>query len=294
MPPPPTSLRASLPLLALLLLGWATTAVIVQGSDRQVNNDQQLYDAFVDQTVGSIGLAYNDASLAPYATALTNYRSLNIYGALPGANPTFDFAYIGGAVSLAAGTTFKLQGLSLFRMQALRAPVGLFTTSPGATVVVQDCINNQQVCWPSEAAQVYFTQVFTRPADFPGAQTATICPPNSETTCNQYTFNGGYNMHYVNTVINCQTFPDPLPVCPTLAADVGTPSAYNCLAMSLYVPTTVLLQQQRVTKAIKLEAVGDAVNMITEAGCVVFVEGEGVVVHGLGLRGRWAARGLQY
>ncbi|GIL64174.1 hypothetical protein Vafri_18135, partial [Volvox africanus] len=101
-----------------------------------------------------------------------------------------------------------------------------------------------QVCWPSEAAQVYFLQVFSRPPNIPGAQTASICAPRTETTCNQYSFQdiafgvnpspefgtGGYDMHYVNTVINCQSFADPLPVCSTLQSDVGTPNAYNCLA----------------------------------------------------------------
>ncbi len=36
-------------------------------------------------------------------------------------------------------------GLTLRRLQALRAPIGLFATSPGATVVLQDCNNVQQV-----------------------------------------------------------------------------------------------------------------------------------------------------
>lgn len=38
-------------------------------------------------------------------------------------------------------------GLNLVRMQALRSPVGIFAASPGANVVVQNSVNNQQVGW---------------------------------------------------------------------------------------------------------------------------------------------------
>lgn len=168
-------------------------------------------------------------------------RSLTIYGNVQGTRPSFDFAYLGAIVQLPAGTTFTLRGLTLRRMQALRAPVGIFATSPNANVVIRNCINVQQVCWPHEAAQVYFLQVFQRP--FEGTNQATICAPRTEGTCNQYTFtdvglfvnpspefgSGGYTMRYLNSYIQCQSYPNPLPSCPTLQSDLAT-NPYNCLA----------------------------------------------------------------
>ncbi|KXZ54179.1 hypothetical protein GPECTOR_5g275 [Gonium pectorale] len=219
-----------------------------------VRNDNELYNAFINQGVDWIGLAYDGASLAPYSANILKYtatsgpfpvqRSLTIEGSSPTGSPqqrAFDFAYIGGVVALARGNTFTLRGLSLSRMQALRAPVGLFSSSEGATVRVENCVNNQQVCWPHEAANVYFLQVFQRPDG--QAQQATICAPGTETSCSQYTFTnvgfrvnrspefntGGYDMYYINTVINCLSYANPLPSCPTLLTDLST-NPYNCLA----------------------------------------------------------------
>ncbi len=42
----------------------------------QVKNDKDFYNAFMDDSVGAIGLSYDGASLAPYAQALYNYVSV--------------------------------------------------------------------------------------------------------------------------------------------------------------------------------------------------------------------------
>ncbi|KAG2494254.1 hypothetical protein HYH03_007609 [Edaphochlamys debaryana] len=232
--------------VALALAAAGAPRAAAQLSDRKVSNDQQLYNAFTDQTVGSIGIAYGGANLAPYAKQLQDSgvvvtRSLTIYGATGSSRPTLDFGYVGRAVTLASGVTLTLRGLNLYRAQAMRAPIGAFAASPGATVVIQDCTNNQQVCWPHVAARTYFLQVFQRP--FPGSQSASICPDGSEGSCNTYTFNdiglyvnpsnfgtGGYNLRYLNTQVVCQSYASPLPVCPSLEADIAAGNPYNCLA----------------------------------------------------------------
>ncbi|PNW73540.1 hypothetical protein CHLRE_13g563250v5 [Chlamydomonas reinhardtii] len=237
---------------------WAL-GVSAEQTDRQVNSDGSLFAALTNPAIRSIGVAHSGASLAPYAQALYNAvashgplqlnRSLTLYGATAGAS--LDFAYVAGVVRLAPATTLTLKGLQLYRAQALRAPLGLLATSPGASVVIQDCTNNQQVCWPHEAAQAYFLRVFARP--FPGSQQAALCAPGSEATCRTYTFTdigffvnpspefgtGGYTLRYLNTLIACQAYPDPVPTCPSLAADITQPppAPYTCLA-SVYDPAS--------------------------------------------------------
>lgn len=46
-----------------------------QLSDKKVYNDKDFYNAFIDDSVGAIGLSYDGASLAPYAQALYKYLS---------------------------------------------------------------------------------------------------------------------------------------------------------------------------------------------------------------------------
>ncbi|KAG2424012.1 hypothetical protein HXX76_014837 [Chlamydomonas incerta] len=250
------ALAAAAALLLLLapapLLPRGGGGVSAQQTDRQANSDGGLYAALINPAITSIGIAYTGASLAPYAQSLyvavaSNgpfqlNRSLTLYGATAGAS--LDFAYVAGVVTAAPGTTLTLKGLSLYRAQALRAPLALLATSPGAAVVVQDCTNNQQVCWPHVAATAYFLQVFSRP--FPGNQQANICAPGTEATCRTYTFTdigflvnpapefgtGGYSLHYLNTAIACQAYADPLPSCPSLASDITQPppAPYTCLA----------------------------------------------------------------
>ncbi len=88
---------------------------------------------------------------------------------------------------------------------------------------------------------MYFLQVFQRPFDV--TNQATICAPGTEGSCNQYTFtdvglfvnpspefgSGGYTMRYLNSYIQCESYPSPLPSCPTLQSDLAT-NPYNCLA----------------------------------------------------------------
>lgn len=50
---------------------------------------------------------------------------------------------------------------------------------------------------------------------------------------------GGYTLRYLNTLIACQAYPDPVPTCPSLAADITQPppAPYTCLA-SVYDPAS--------------------------------------------------------